>query len=53
MSLRTLARLIGKHRGYLSHLERGHISKAADDTVQRIANALQVPTDAITHKETT
>ena len=51
MSLRELARQTGRNRGYLSRLERGHITAVADKTVQDIARALQVPPDAITRKE--
>lgn len=52
MSLRTLSALTGRNRGHLSKLERG-LAGASDETVERIAGALAVPTAAITHKETT
>lgn len=52
MSIRALAQLTGLERGYLSRLERGRIARPADDKIRRIAKALKVPADAITHKET-
>jgi transcriptional regulator with XRE-family HTH domain len=53
MSLRVLQELTGLNRGYLSHLERGHIRQSAPEPVRRIAGALHVPPDAITHEEKT
>lgn len=50
ISLPVLAERIGRDRGHLSRLERGQAG-ASDETVRRIAAALEVPTDAITHKE--
>jgi transcriptional regulator with XRE-family HTH domain len=53
MSLRLLERITGLDRGYLSRIERGQIRHVADPSVQKIADALRVPTEAITHKEKT
>ncbi|MFI2184557.1 helix-turn-helix domain-containing protein [Streptomyces sioyaensis] len=53
LSLRTLSDRTGLNRGYLSRLERGFIRDPADERVEAIAQAMRVPTDAITHKETT
>lgn len=48
-----MQRRTGLTRGYLSRLERGRAG-ASDDTIRRYAGALDdVPTTAITHKETT
>jgi hypothetical protein len=33
-------------------MERGLIRQSAEQAVQKVASALQVPPDAITHKET-
>lgn len=53
MSLRALQNETGLHRGYLSRLERGLIREPAAETVRKVATALSVPTDAITHEEKT
>ncbi|MFD7101886.1 helix-turn-helix domain-containing protein [Streptomyces celluloflavus] len=53
MSLRALSGRTGLNRGYLSRLERDQIRETASTTVQTIADALRVPTAAITHQETT
>lgn len=52
MGIRQLARLTGRHRSHISRLERG-MAGASDETVDRIARALDVPEAAITHKELT
>lgn len=41
------------NRGYLSRLERGLIRKPDDTRLLKVAAALEVPPDAITHKEKT
>lgn len=51
MSIRTLQQRTGLNRGYLSRMERGHIHEPADAPVQKVAAALNVTPDAITHKE--
>lgn len=51
MSLRDVQKLTGLNRGYLSRLERGLIREPADEPVLEVATALDVPPDAITHKE--
>lgn len=51
MSLRTLEKLTGLDRGYLSRLERGHIHESADQRVQTIADALHLKLVAITQEE--
>ncbi len=53
MSLRDLQEKTGLDRGYLSRMERGHIRESADGPVQKVAAALDVTPDAITHKEKT
>lgn len=53
MSLRELQEKTGLDRGYLSRMERGHIRESADKPVQKVAAALDVKPDAITHKEKT
>ncbi len=53
MSLRALEQQTGLNRGYLSRLERGHIREPDDGPVRKVATALSVPTDAITHEEKT
>jgi transcriptional regulator with XRE-family HTH domain len=53
MSLRSLQQRTGLDRGYLSRMERGLISKSANETVQKVADALEVTPEAITHKEKT
>lgn len=52
-SLRLLERMTGLNRGYLSRLETGQIRDVADPSVQKIADALDVPIEAIIHKEKT
>lgn len=53
MSLRALQTETGLDRGYLSRLERGLIREPADAPVLKVATALNVPPDAITHEEKT
>lgn len=53
MSLRAMQQTTGLNRGYLSRLERGLIRKSDCEPVRKVAAALDVPLDAITHKETT
>ncbi|WP_275462111.1 helix-turn-helix domain-containing protein [Streptomyces noursei] len=53
MSIRALSQRTGLNRGYLSRLERCQIREAADARVTAVAEALGVPTAAITHQETT
>ncbi|MGW6454982.1 helix-turn-helix domain-containing protein [Streptomyces sp. NPDC055078] len=53
MSLRALQQKTGLNRGYLSRLERGLITESASTRVREVATALDVPTEAITHKEQT
>lgn len=48
VSLRDMQALTGLDRGHLSRLERGLVG-ASPDTIRRYANALKVPTTAITH----
>ena len=48
LSLRALATQTGRNRGYLSRLERGLIRESG--AVSAIAEALDVPTTAITHE---
>lgn len=43
--------MTGLERGYLSRMERGLIREPADPAVLKVASALDVPPDAITHKE--
>ncbi|MFD8949397.1 helix-turn-helix domain-containing protein [Streptomyces xanthophaeus] len=52
-SLRLLERMTGLDRGYLSRIERGQIRHVADPSVQMIADALDVPIEAIINKEKT
>jgi hypothetical protein len=52
MSLRTLQKLTGLNRGYLSRMERGLIRESADERVHTIAGALHVKPAAITQEET-
>lgn len=44
--------MTGLNRGYLSRLERGHIHESDNERVRKVANALNVALEAITHKET-
>lgn len=48
VSLRELADRIGRHRGYLSRLERDLVREPADEVVHLLAEALVVPVIAIT-----
>lgn len=50
MGIRTLARTADIDRSHLSRVERGLVGASAAK-LHRIADALQVPPDAITHKE--
>lgn len=50
MGLRELARKTGRTRPFLSRVERGLVG-GSEQTVQLIADALQVPPDLITRKE--
>jgi len=52
LGLRQLSRLTGRDRAHLSRIERG-LAGAGSETVSRIAGALGVTEEAITHKETT
>ncbi|GAA3032805.1 hypothetical protein GCM10020000_07300 [Streptomyces olivoverticillatus] len=52
VGLRGLAQQTGRDRSHLSRIERGEAG-ASDDTIQRIASALEVPLKAIIHKEAT
>jgi transcriptional regulator with XRE-family HTH domain len=51
ISLQQLARQIGRDPGYLSKVENGQ-QGAGDGTLHRYAEELNVPIEAITHKET-
>jgi transcriptional regulator with XRE-family HTH domain len=51
ISLRELQKKTGLNRGYLSRMERGLIREPSDPAVQKVASALAVPPDAITHEE--
>ncbi|MFE0137667.1 helix-turn-helix domain-containing protein [Streptomyces sp. NPDC059037] len=51
VSIRGLEAATGLNRGYLSRLERGRIREAGEQQVRRVALALGVTHDAITHKE--
>lgn len=51
LGLRKLAERTGLNRGYLSRIERGLIRTPASGTLQRIADGLKVPVDAITITE--
>ena len=53
MSLRALEKHTGLNRGYLSRMERGRIRESAEEPVRKVANALDVTPEAITHKEKT
>ncbi|MCZ1006389.1 helix-turn-helix domain-containing protein [Streptomyces lydicus] len=53
LSLRALSDRTGLNRGYLSRIERGLIREPAAGRVEAIAQAMCVPTEAITHKEMT
>ncbi|MFI6700276.1 helix-turn-helix domain-containing protein [Streptomyces sp. NPDC050509] len=47
LGLRALAERTGLDRGYLSRVERGQVRRPKRERVQRIADALQVPPEAI------
>ncbi|MFF5001762.1 helix-turn-helix domain-containing protein [Streptomyces phaeochromogenes] len=51
MSLRGLEKRTGLSRGYLSRLERGEITDAGEDKVQRVATELNVDLPLITFEE--
>ncbi|MEU0181839.1 helix-turn-helix transcriptional regulator [Streptomyces sp. NPDC006207] len=53
LGLRALSDLTGLNRGYLSRLETGKVRQPAEEKVQRIADALQVPPEAIDPREET
>ncbi|UPZ27734.1 helix-turn-helix transcriptional regulator [Streptomyces sp. LRE541] len=50
MSLARLAALTGIDKGHLSKAERG-LAGLGDDYIRKIADALDVTPDDITHKE--
>ncbi|WP_109000840.1 helix-turn-helix domain-containing protein [Streptomyces rishiriensis] len=50
ISLQQLAKAIGRDPGYLSRVENGQ-QGAGDGTLHLYAKQLDVPLDAITHKE--
>lgn len=52
MSLRTLSAKTGIHRSHLSRVERG-LAGLGDEYIKKVADALDVTPDDITHKETT
>lgn len=43
--------MTGLNRGYLSRLERGLIHQAGGEPVRKVAGALDVAPEAITHEE--
>lgn len=43
--------MTGLNRGYLSRLERGRIRESDEKQVQKVAGALHVALEAITHEE--
>ncbi|WP_277625271.1 helix-turn-helix transcriptional regulator [Streptomyces sp. M41(2017)] len=51
MSLRTLSAKTGIHRSHLSRVEHG-LAGLGDDNIKKVAAALGVTPDDITHKET-
>ncbi|MGW6703541.1 helix-turn-helix domain-containing protein [Streptomyces sp. NPDC054956] len=51
LSLRALQDMTGLNRGYLSRLERGLIHQAGGEPVRKVAGALDVAPEAITHEE--
>jgi transcriptional regulator with XRE-family HTH domain len=51
MSLRTLSAKTGIHRSHLSRVERGLVG-LGDDNIEKVADALGVTPNDITHKET-
>lgn len=50
IGLRLLAERTGLDRSHLSRIERGKVRNPASATLQRIADGLKVPVDAITHR---
>jgi transcriptional regulator with XRE-family HTH domain len=50
MSLRTLSAKTGIHRSHLSRVERG-LAGLGDDNIEKVADALGVTPNDITHKE--
>jgi transcriptional regulator with XRE-family HTH domain len=50
MSLRTLADLARRDKGFLSTVERG-LCGASEETLRRVAIALEVPVAAINREE--
>jgi transcriptional regulator with XRE-family HTH domain len=50
MSLRTLSVRTGIHRSHLSRVERG-LAGLGDENIEKVADALGVTPDDITHKE--
>ncbi|MGZ0231183.1 helix-turn-helix domain-containing protein [Streptomyces sp. H49] len=50
MSLATLSKLTGINKGHLSRVERG-LAGLGDDNILKVADALGVTTDDITHEE--
>jgi transcriptional regulator with XRE-family HTH domain len=50
MSLRTLSVKTGIHRSHLSRVERGLVG-LGDDNIKKVADALGVTPNDITHKE--
>jgi transcriptional regulator with XRE-family HTH domain len=50
MSLRTLSAKTGIHRSHLSRVEHG-LAGLGDDNIKKVADALGVTPDDITHKE--
>ncbi|GAA3113478.1 hypothetical protein GCM10017687_28060 [Streptomyces echinatus] len=50
MSLATLSKLTGINKGHLSRVERG-LAGLGDDNISKVAEALGVTPDDITHKE--
>jgi transcriptional regulator with XRE-family HTH domain len=50
MSLRRMAQLARRDRGFLSEVERG-LCGASDETLRRIAVALDLPVAAINREE--
>lgn len=51
MGLRQLSKLTGIDRGHLSKVERG-LAGLGDENIRKVATALGVTPDDITHEET-
>jgi transcriptional regulator with XRE-family HTH domain len=51
MSLRTLSAKTGIHKSHLSRVERG-LAGLGDENIKKVADALDVIPQDITHKET-